>query len=428
MFHIKNSRIKNPLLKQLGNGNKKEKTQELMINDKKLNLELLIEFVNNFDKKDNSIDSIKNSDNNSNYVIDNIEPNIGEFISLNNLSKSLNEITEGIDIKRFGIIKSIPGKLKFYNNLSFISSLAAILNSKFVELDENSQINFIKSLKTYVYTTFTKSFYDKNNYKELSKQFNFDRLDISKNFYNYELTRNELLVISDIFHINLFIFDISRDKLFFTGRYFIPYKKNVFMLKKDDGFFEPLNIDEKFYVEHDNDLIQYLLENNHKVELYFKLEDNDFSIHCENLDKYTKEIDKEINLDIKNKILERRLFNLNRTDKDNLNNDILNNDILNNDILNNDINDYTENKNIPDYNLATEIKSLSDSEDDNTEEESDKNSDDKEINMKKKYKLDDLKNLKLAELSSIAGSMGINLTDGKKKKTKNILIEEILEN
>ncbi len=418
MFHIKNSRIKNPLLKQIGNGVKKEKQQELMINDKKLNLELLIEFVNNLDKKEilndknNLIDSIKMSENVESETIELVEPNIGEFISLNNLSRGLNDIIDGINIKRFGVIKSIPGKLKFYNNLSFISSLATILNSKFILLDENSQINFIKSLKTYIYTTFTKSFYDKNNYKELSKQFNFDRIDISRNFYNYEISRNELMVISDIFHVNLFIFDISRDKLFFTGRYFIPYKKNVFMLKKEDGFYEPLQVDDKFFVEHDNDMIQYLLENNHKVELYFKLEDNDFNIHSENLDKYTKDINKEVKLDIKNKILERRLFNLNRTDKSN---------------IGEGLNDYTENKNIPDYTLATEIKSLSESDDEESLDSSDDSEEEKKV-TKKKYKMDDLKNLKLAELSSIAESMGICLTDGKKKKTKNLLIEEILEN
>ena len=416
MFHIKNSRIKNPLLKQIGNGVKKEKQQELMINDKKLNLELLIEFVNNFEKKENlndknnSLDSTKISENIESETNELVEPNIGEFISLTNSSRGLNDIIDGINIKRFGVIKSIPGKLKFYNNLSFISSLASILNNKFVELDENSQINFIKSLKTYIYTTFTKSFYDKNNYKELSKQFNFDRIDISRNFYNYEISRNELMVISDIFHINLFIFDISRDKLFFTGRYFIPYKKNVFMLKKEDGFYEPLQVDDKFYVEHDNDMIQYLLENNHKVELYFKLEDNDFNIHSENLDKYTKDINKEVKLDIKNKILERRLFNLNRTDKNN---------------FAEDLNDFTENKNIPDYTLATEIKSLSESDDESLNSD---NSEEEKLVVKKKYKLDDLKNLKLAELSSIAETMGICLTDGKKKKTKNVLIEEILEN
>ena len=36
------------------------------------------------------------------------------------------------------------------------------------------------------------SFYDKNNYKELSKQFNFDRIDISRNFYNYEISSNPI--------------------------------------------------------------------------------------------------------------------------------------------------------------------------------------------------------------------------------------------
>ena len=72
------------------------------------------------------------------------------------------------------------------------------LSDKFNVLDEKTQLNYVKSLKLYIYNTFTKTFYDFQNYKELTKDFNFDRNDISKNLYNYDIQRNEFLVISDI--------------------------------------------------------------------------------------------------------------------------------------------------------------------------------------------------------------------------------------
>jgi hypothetical protein len=317
----------------------------------------------------------------------------------------------------------MPGKLKFYSNLSFLSSLSVCMNDKFLLLDEGQQFTYLKSLKLYIYNSFNKSFYDGNNYKELTKDYNFDKLDVGKNLYNFDLTRNELLVISDIFHINLFILDNSRDKLFYTGTRFVPYKKNIFLLKKEDGFYEPLNIDDKFYVDHESDFIQYLIENNKKIELFFKGDKfKEFTIHNNEPENYKKYLQKEVKLDITNKILERRLYNLNRTDKD-----------KDKDIVNEDINDYTENKNLPDYNLATELHSLSDSDKDNDNDNDNESVDSNDSDECKPVKYDkkNLENMKLIELSLIAKSLNISLEykEGikKKKKTKSKLIEEILE-
>ena len=60
----------------------------------------------------------------------------------------------------------MPGKLKFYSNLSFLSSLSVCMNDKFLLLDEGQQFSYLKSLKLYIYNSFNKSFYDANNYKE----------------------------------------------------------------------------------------------------------------------------------------------------------------------------------------------------------------------------------------------------------------------
>ena len=455
MLKFQSNKIKNPLLKQIGqifkNENEIKDTREIKIKeikakdistDKKINLEILIEFVHNFDKndvpesnsikddkddKDDKIDKIDKNDkidlldlNHDKIDLldlnhDKNDPDICQFKELRGLKKNLSEIIDGLPIKRFGVLKSMPGKLKFYSNLSFLSSLSICVNEKFLLLDEGQQFTYLKSLKLYINNSFNKNFYDINNYKELSKDYNFDKLEVSKNLYNFDLTRNEFLVISDIFHINLFILDSSRDKLFYAGTRFVPYKKNLFILKKEDGFYEPLNLDDKFFIDHENDFIQYLIENNKKVELFFRGDKfKEFTIHVDEADYFKRYLQKEVKLDITNKILERRLYNLNRTDKEN-------NNI--NDNINEDINDYTENKNIPDYNVASEICSLSDSDSDSDSES--------ECN-KIKYDNKNLESMKLNEICLIAKSLNIQLdhkdsNNKLKKKTKASLIKEILK-
>ena len=417
------TKIKNPLLKQIG-----QKVQNFQITkekdpnskpEKKIDLEILLEHIKNLKNKIILDDVLDNNSSLRDEENLNAEPKIGEYLDFICKKKNIKDITEGLLFKRYGVLKSSTGKLKFYNNFSFLSSIITCLNEKFTVLDEQSQLNYVKSLKLYIYNTFTKSFYDSNCYKELSKDFNFDRISISKNLFNYDIQRNEFLVISDIFHINLFIFDLARDKLFFTGTQFIPYKKNLFLLKKEDGFYEPLSLDNTFIIDDKHDFIQYLIENNFKVDLFFKSENfNMFDISQENLDKYTKT--KEVKLDISNKILERTLYNLNKT-QDNIITD-------KNEEKNEDINDFTENKNIIGYNVATEIGSLSDSEnEDNTSIDSELS----DLVKTTKYNKADLKKMKLTELVTISKSLGINVeykeNNKIKRKTKENLIEEILK-
>ena len=481
-------KIKNPLLKQLGNkntsrpntsnntsnnvsnyvSNNTSNNVSNTSNTNKLDLETLIEYIKNISSnKEEIINNITPLCDSNNDIIQE-DPKNGEYVDFISNKTHIKEIIDGIHFKRCGVLKIAQGKLKFYNNLSLLSSLMTCLSDKFNVLDEQTQLNYVKSLKLYIYNTFTKTFYDFQNYKELSKDFNFDRSDISKNLYNYDIQRNEFLVISDIFHINIFIFDIARDKLFFTGVLFIPHKKNIFLIKKEDGFFEPLYLDNSFYVDDQYEFIQYLIENNHKVDLFFKSEKYSiFEINYENLDKYT--ITKELKLDINNKILERRLYNLNKTsgneikevdkevvdkadkadkeigvkaDKDD---DIKEVDIKDDDIKevdikevdnkvdekNKDINDYTENKNIIGYNVATEIGSLSDSGEEEEKNIEVDNIDDSELVKTIKYNKIELKKMKLNELVIISKSLNITVeyeqNNKIKKKTKDTLIEEILQ-
>lgn len=417
-------KIKNPLLKQLGqknNGNQVLSIMNSNIREKKIDLESLLDYIKNITESKELI-TINNAKSNDNVELIK-EPTNGEYMDFICKKKNIGEIIDGINFKRYGVLKSSQGKIKFYNNFSLLSSLITCLSDKFTVLDEQSQLNYIKSLKLYIYNTFTKSFYDSQNYKELTKNFNFDRISISKNLFNYDIQRNEFLVISDIFHINLFIFDIARDKLFFTGSQFIPYKKNIFIIKKEDGFYEPLYMDTSFIVEGHHEFILYLIENNLKVDLFFKSDSFDiFNISQENLDKYYK--DNEVKLDINNKILERKLYNLNKTKENNSNNNEENIDIKKEE----EFNDYTENKNILDYNLATEIKSLSDSENDM---DNSVNSELSELVKTTKYNKTDLKKMKLTELITISKSMDIIIeyeeNNKTKKKTKDMLIEEILK-
>jgi len=419
--HKFKSSIKNPLLKQIGS------KSNVYRNDKdtvKINLEYLLDFLK-INIKTPVINSPKINTNDEIH-----DPELGEFVNLqvSSINSNLDEIIDGIEFKRYGVIKSVIGKLNFYKNLSFLSSLATCINDKFVSLDSDTQINYLKSLKLYIYQTFTKEFYNFNNYKLLEKSFGFNKLTISKNLYNYDLTQNEILAISDMFHINIFIIDIAKDKLFFTGLNFVPFKKNIFLLKKEDDFYEPLNYNNNFYMNHTEDFINYLIENNNRVDLIFKLtKDSTFEIYNEPFEKYINFYNKDVKLDIKNKILERKIYNINKTKE--LSDNIITNNSDNSDNSDNSEteinNDYTENKNIVGFNEITEIKSLSDLSNDDSYYSSDEE-------IEKKYTKSELIKLKLQELVLIAKSLHISAdyveSDKKKKKTKNMLIEEIIKN
>ena len=305
--------IKNPILKQIGKNQNRDFRDTKTKSDKKLCLEDLIEYLK-YQPQSNILNPIINQNQDQQIIENNnnLEPNLGEFINLNLEPLSdLNKIFKNFKFKRYGVIKSCYGKLKFYSNLSFLSSLMICINDSFIYLDEDAQVEYLKCIKEYIYDSFNLTFFGSNNYKELTKEFNFDRETISKNLYNFELSRNEICVISDLFHINIFLADIARNKLFFTGHKFIPFKKNIFLLKKPDGFFEPLSLDNKFYINDDN-FINYILENKNNIELFYKYEKQPiFSIHTEPLDKYLKVY--EVKLDIKNKIIERQLINISRS-------------------------------------------------------------------------------------------------------------------
>lgn len=411
-MHI-NPKIKNPILKHISSSIKHENN---------LSLETLLEYITN------NVSNLNNSTIQALHMDNTNEPDVNHFIELNNLGHNLTDIIDGVFFKRFGVIKNTSGKLKYYSNLSLLSSLASCLDKKFILLDKELQINYLKSLKLYIFNSFSKSFYDLHNYKS----FNINRDVVSKNLYNFDISDIEMSIISDIFHINIFVLDVKLDKLLFCGNNFIPYKKNIFLLKKHDGFFEPLSLNDCFYVDHEHDLMQYLLENNTKVELTLKNNNfNEFTIYFDNYNMYLK---KEIKLDIKNKILERQLHNLNKsnTDSININKDTnectddnsLSDDVNNLENENKKINDYTENKHMSEYNIATELCSLSD----NDNSDNDDNDNDDNICMEKtkhKYNMTELKKLKVAELLEISIKLGITF---KKKPTKNILIEEILKN
>jgi len=93
------------------------------------------------------------------------DPKNGEYVDFISNKTHIKEIIDGIHFKRCGVLKIAQGKLKFYNNLSLLSSLMTCLSDKFNVLDEKTQLNYVKSLKLYIYNTFTKTFYDFQNYK-----------------------------------------------------------------------------------------------------------------------------------------------------------------------------------------------------------------------------------------------------------------------
>jgi len=248
--------IKNPILKQI-----KQDTRPA----KKLNLDELLTYI-----KTNVLKPVE------------IIPDIIEKTLIFDPESHLDSIFKDYDVKKYDIEEI------YKSSDSFIYSLINCIKTDEIDLNDK---NYLKSIKSFIYNNFNSCFFE-NNYKQLSKECHFDKDTIKKNLLNFELSRNEILVIADIFHINIFIADKSRDKLFFTGTNYVSFKKNIFLIN-DNNIYEPLIIDNKLYLEQTHEFIDYAKQ-------------AEFESYNEPLEVYIKS--PEFRKDIKDKIIEKQFI------------------------------------------------------------------------------------------------------------------------
>ena len=199
------------------------------------------------------------------------------------------------------------GSLKTFNNIncSFFDSVLICLKSSLISQPMTYHINLMIKFQT-ILTNVIKSStihrpktsiieknkkakiigMDKYGYK---KKYGLLRTDFINDLTLQTFSPKIIKLISDFFHINIFILDIQKDQLFFGGGdLYVPFKKTIFLIKYNETTYDPFFTEQsKVFTFHDS-IIKSIKENEHLIKSY-KFIDSDtdlFSESLENLDIY----------------------------------------------------------------------------------------------------------------------------------------------
>lgn len=171
----------------------------------------------------------------------------------------LNDIFEQFDnFSRMGVIVKMDDK-----DISFFTSVFSCISDVFRNLDQTSQINFIKKFLTSFHKDIMYESYQKFGYATLK----WNKKELMADVSNININKHVMRYFADYVHVNIFIVDLELDAIIFLGDKFNQYMKNVFIIHFDDSHFEPLVSDEYIF-SHDSMLIKYLLENQYNIDMF----------------------------------------------------------------------------------------------------------------------------------------------------------------
>ena len=339
MASLKNAMLYNPLVKTIGkidNDNNKYFTNHKVKNDvkqsesKPLTIDKLVDFVKklyiptidndiNNDKNIIEVDSESKSSlttSSSNHKENKDKEEKKELVLLNKgdieflvndyLGDNISNLFNDFKISRYGVLNLKTIKI------SFISAVLTCIKPGFLLLSDKEQINYITCIKNLLLTK-----YQGNAFK-FYRNLDWNKKKLLIDIDNLETSEELIRIISDLFLINIFIIDVEEDSIdVYGGDQFIPFKKNIFLLRHDRNTFESLFFKIKTVdngcLADDHDIIRSLIESNDFVNFnpvdlcdptkIYKLD----PLFNENLDKYSPEI--QIKLEKKDRDLDRIISN-----------------------------------------------------------------------------------------------------------------------
>jgi hypothetical protein len=476
-FMLKSMLLNNPLLKPVGSSNysssnhssinHENKTHDVSTG-KKLTYDLLYDFIqkninvfrNGFSNMEIKEEDISDSESDEEQELHKLE--IGNTKNIKFSSGNLNTVFSKFykELVRFGVLQSIIREKKEFN-CSFLTSILSCLKNNFMVKTKQEQTSYILGLVKKMVLFYKNADFEKN----ICKKYKLSRSTILNDLETLNYS-NKLIfkLIADFFHINIFIVDENNDNILVCGGdVFIPYKKNIVLFLINNKLFEPVLYQERKYLSYDTLLIKHLLNYYEFVEFvhFDSKTKKEFKIGEEDLKQYISA--KEVKLDYKNKMLEKRMTRKEIPDENKLESKLedkketkieikeVKSDSSDNSkkmSINQETNqdsdeDDSDTKSKIDY--TTEDNNITEASDEDNEHDigvtdielsvAPKNilNEKKENKIVKepKYTKEKLSQMKVDELTNIAKSNKIDLTykdNGKsKKKTKAILIEDILK-
>jgi hypothetical protein len=132
-----------------------------------------------------------------------------------------------------GVLKTYTNKNNF--DITLYSSTLTCIKQQFLSQPNSYQIQFL-TIFLERFKLESKGKFDLFGYKE----FKWGKTDLYNDINNGNVGKNVIKYLCDYLHINIFILDIANDELHFcNGQIFVPYKPNIFLIRYQDGTFEP---------------------------------------------------------------------------------------------------------------------------------------------------------------------------------------------
>jgi len=206
--------------------------------------------------------------------------------NLNNFSNNLKEFVGPYSDEyfRYGITSHNSNK-----NISLFFSILHCLNDRFINLDDDEKMVYIKELNSKMCTDISK-IYTKNSYKV----YGWTKKLLREYLKTYSYEKIVLLFASDYFNINIFIFNHDEDKLYavYPEEGFNKYKPLI-VLSYYQNVYEPIVSNDRSYFSYHDDIIKMIIDNNYDkiiaMSFHKKRGGKEFNIVDENLDQYIEE-------------------------------------------------------------------------------------------------------------------------------------------
>lgn len=150
-------------------------------------------------------------------------------------------------------------------NLSLFSSIVSCLKRSFLSLTMISQekflLQFIDRFKNDLNSIFILHKYD--------KIYNWSRAELADDIC-YGIFSGKLLhVLCDYFCLNIFVLDVVDDIVYFGGGiHYVPYRRNIFLLKHANDVFEPVFTEQTRLFTLSDDVMKVIRKSIRKTTLY----------------------------------------------------------------------------------------------------------------------------------------------------------------
>jgi hypothetical protein len=209
-------------------------------------------------------DTINNIYNEDSYIkpleykkIDKLPGNYIYGTNIGNLWKYFDD-----NMYRHGVIHQIQSFGE--KNVTFYYSVLYLIKDNFETLSSDEKSKCVERFIKKVSNLSTTSLFTKFEYKNIGWTKKMLVNDIQSN----DITSIVMRYIADLCHINIFIIDIEKDILYYSG--FNPciiYKKNILLLKHNESIFEPITILKKKYCNDKSKFINFISQKQHIVQL-----------------------------------------------------------------------------------------------------------------------------------------------------------------